>query len=149
VPHANYPFWWDPLNATWTSIGGQPIRKGPIAGIWSNHERLYKPDELVQKMLETGFELEVVEEQTHYSFPFIHFLVYGIGKPLIEKNLLPTSLRTSADRFRGEQNQGSVLNPINLGVGVLRYFDRRNDTPAIENQSTFVNILVKARKPWR
>ena len=100
-------------------------------------------------MLESGFELETVEEQTHYSFPFIHFIVYGIGKPLIEKNLLPSSLRTSADRFRGAQNKGSGLNPINLGVGVLRYFDRRNETPAIEKQSTFVNILVKARKPWR
>jgi hypothetical protein len=61
--------------------------------------------------------------------------------------LLPTSLRTSADRFRGAQNRGSVLNPINLGVGILRYFDRPNDSPAIERQSTFVNILIKARKP--
>jgi hypothetical protein len=128
-------------------LGGKPIRTGPIAGIWSNHVRLYEPEDLVQKMRETGFELDTVEEQTHYSFPFIHFLVYGIGKPLIEKNLLPSSLRASADRFSGEQNSGSALNPINLGVGVLRYFDRRNDTPAIEGQSTFVNILVKARKP--
>ena len=149
VPHAHYPFWWDPLNATWTRVGGQPIRKGPIAGIWSNHERLYEPDDLVQKMLDTGFELETVEEQTHFSFPFIHFIVYGIGKPLLERNLLPSSLRVSADRFRGAQNTGSVLNPINLGVRVLRYFDQRNETPAVERQSTFVNILVKARKPWR
>jgi glycosyltransferase involved in cell wall biosynthesis/ubiquinone/menaquinone biosynthesis C-methylase UbiE len=147
VPHAHYPFWWDPLNGTWTRLGGQPFRKGLLAGIWSNHERLYEPGELVQKMLEAGFEIETVEEQTHYSFPFIHFIVYGIGKPLLEKNLLPSSLRVSADRFSGEQNTGSALNPINLGVNVLRYFDRRNDTPAVERQSTFVNILVKARKP--
>jgi hypothetical protein len=128
-------------------MGGQPIRSGPIAGIWSNHERLYEPEELVRKIRETGFEIEAVEEQTHYSFPFIHFIVYGIGKPLIEKNLLPSGLRASADRFSGAQNRGSALNPINLGVGVLRYFDRWNDTPAIERQSSFVNILVKARKP--
>jgi SAM-dependent methyltransferase len=149
VPHARYPFWWDPLNGTWTRVGGQPFRTGPLAGIWSNHERLYEPRDLVPKLLEAGFELEIVEEQTHYSFPFIHFIVYGIGKPLIEKNLLPSSLRASADRFGGEKNPGSALNPINLGVNVLRYFDRRNDTPAIERQSTFVNILVKARKPFR
>jgi glycosyltransferase involved in cell wall biosynthesis/ubiquinone/menaquinone biosynthesis C-methylase UbiE len=146
VPHAHYPFWWDPLNAVWTRVGGQPIRKGPIAGIWSNHERLYEPSDLVQKILEVGFEIETVEEQTHFSFPFIHFIVYGIGKPLLEKNLLPSSLRLSADRFSGERNTGSILNPINLGVRVLRYFDRMNETPAIERQSTFVNILVKARK---
>jgi glycosyltransferase involved in cell wall biosynthesis/ubiquinone/menaquinone biosynthesis C-methylase UbiE len=147
VPHARYPFWWDPINATWTRLGGQPIRTGPIAGIWSNHERLYEPQDLIHKIQASGFALEAVEEQTHYSFPFIHFLVYGIGKPLIEKNLLPESLRTSADRFRGENNTGSRLNPINLGVGVFRYFDRRNEEPAVERQTTFVNILVKARKP--
>lgn len=149
VPHAHYPFWWDPINATWTRLGGQPIRRGPIAGIWSNHERLYEPDVLAQKVQEAGFELEAVEEQTHYSFPFIHFLVYGIGKPLIEKNLLPSGLRASADRFSGERNTGSPLNPINLGVRVFRYFDRRNEMPGVEGQSTFVNILVKARKPRR
>jgi len=149
VPHAHYPFWWDPLNATWTQIGGQPFRTGPIAGIWSNHERLYEPSILVQKILEAGFEIETVEEQTHFSFPFIHFIVYGIGKPLLEKNLLPSSLRLNADRFRGEQNAGSILNPINLGVKILQYFDRWNETPTIEKQSTFVNILVKARKPWQ
>jgi len=147
VPNAHYPFWWDPLNAIWTRVGGQPFRTGFLAGIWSNHERLYEPNDLIQKILEAGFEIETVEEQTHFSFPFIHFIVYGIGKPLLEKNLLPSSLRKSADRFSGEQNMGSIFNPINFGVKVLHYFDRRNETPAVERQSTFVNILVKARKP--
>ena len=147
VPHAQFPFWWDPLNTVWTHMGGKPIRKGPIAGIWSNHERLYEPSDLVQKIVEAGFKIDTVEEQTHFSFPFIHFIVYGIGKPLLEKNLLPSSLRVSADRFSGEQNTGSILNPINLGVKVLQYFDQWNETPAIEKQLTFVNILVKARKP--
>lgn len=147
VPHVRYPFWWDPINSVWIRFGGQPIRSGPIAGIWSNHERLYEPNDLIQKILDAGFELEAVEEQTHYSFPFIHFIVYGIGKPLLEKNLLPSALRKSADRFSGTKNTGSPLNPINLGVRVFRYFDRRNETRAVEKQSTFVNLLVKARKP--
>ena len=147
VPHAHYPFWWDPINSVWIRLGGKPIRSGPIAGIWSNHEQLYQPEDLIQKIREAGFVLESVEEQTHYSFPFIHFLVYGIGKPLLEKNLLPSSLRKSADRFSGAKNTGSRLNPINLGVGTFRYFDRRNEMPVVDKQSTFVNILVKARKP--
>jgi hypothetical protein len=73
--------------------------------------------------------------------------VYGIGKPLIEHNLLPGGLRRSADRFMGEQNSGSRLNPINLGLSAFRAVDRLNDRPAIVNQETFVNVLVKARKP--
>lgn len=147
VPHANYPFWWDPINSVWTGIGGEPIRSGPIAGLWSNHERLYRPVELTARMQAAGFDLEIVEEITHYSFPFIHFLVYGIGKPLIEHNLLPTTLRKSADRFAGRENSGSLLNPINLGLAVFRQIDRLNDRPQINEQATFVNILVKARKP--
>lgn len=147
VPNAGYPFWWDPINAVWIHLGGKPIRSGPIAGIWSNHERLYESEDLIQKVRDAGFVLEAVEEQTHYSFPFIHFLVYGIGKPLLERNLLPTSLRKSADRFSGTRNTGSLFNPINFGVRIFQYFDRLNETPAVEQQSTFVNILVKARKP--
>jgi SAM-dependent methyltransferase len=147
VPHAHYPFWWDPINSVWIRLGGKPIRSGPVAGIWSNHERLYEPQDLIQKVSAAGFVVEAVEEQTHYSFPFIHFLVYGIGKPLLEKNLLHSSLRKSADRFSGTKNTGGLFNPINLGVRMFQVFDRRNETPAVEKQSTFVNILVKARKP--
>lgn len=147
VPHARYPFWWDPINHIWIALGGQPIRSGPIAGIWSNHERLYEPQDLIERFRSAGFEIEIAEEATHYSFPFIHFLVYGIGKPLIEHNLLPTTLRKSADRFSGAQNSGSLLNPINLGLAIFRFIDRLNDRPRVARKRSFVNVLVKARKP--
>ena len=93
-----------------------------------------------------GFAIEALEEQTHYAFPFIHFIVYSIGKPLIEHNLLPQRLRDSADRFRGERNRGSLLNPINLGVRAFRLVDRCNERLR-GDERTFVNIVVKARKP--
>lgn len=147
VPHAHYPFWWDPINRVWTAFGGEPFRGAQPAGIWSGHVRLYRPHELRTRVEEAGFAVERIEEATHYSFPFIHFLVYGIGKPLLEHNLLPAPLRTSADRFRGEQNSGSLLNPINLGLALFRAIDRLNDRPDVATKSTFVNILVKARKP--
>jgi glycosyltransferase involved in cell wall biosynthesis/ubiquinone/menaquinone biosynthesis C-methylase UbiE len=147
VPRANYPFWWDPIGRTWAALGGEPIRRGPITGLWSNHVRLYWTDDLMRRMRGAGFELEVVEETTHYSFPFIHFLVYSIGKPLIERRLLPEGLRLSADRFTGEQNKGSMLNPFNLGRAAFAAFDRLNERPAVAKKDTFVNILVKARKP--
>jgi SAM-dependent methyltransferase len=148
VPHARYPFLWDPINATWTKLGGRPIRSGPIAGIWSNHERLYLPEELTSRVRAAGLVVEECVEATHYCVPFIHFLVYGIGKPLIEKNLLPEKLRVSADRFSGLENQGSRLNPFNALRSLFRLVDRLNDRPAAaRKQSSFVNVLVKARKP--
>lgn len=147
VPHARFPSWWDPINAGWTALGGQPIRRGPIAGIWSNHERLYEPEALAAAVRTAGFEIDALEETTHYSFPFIHFLVYGIGKPLLERGMLPPGLRKSADRFSGPQNTGSLLNPFNLGRSMFRLIDRLNDRPQVASKRKFVNVLVKARKP--
>jgi hypothetical protein len=107
---------------------------------------LYRPAELHNVITGAGFQIEALEEQTHYAFPFIHFIVYGIGKPLIEKNLLPQKLRDTADRFRGERNSGSLLNPINLGVKLFRMADARNDYLR-GTERTFVSLVVKARKP--
>ncbi|MBC8160703.1 MAG: glycosyltransferase [Roseiflexaceae bacterium] len=147
VPHANYPLQWDPINKTLEALDITPIRKpGLVTGLWSNHWRLYRPEELYSVISAAGFAIEALEEQTHYSFPFIHFIVYSIGKPLIERNLLPKGLRDSADRFRGEQNSGSMFNPINLGVKVFRHFDAKNDRLQGDEQ-TFVNLVAKARKP--
>ena len=93
--------------------------------------------------------VEALEQSTHYCFPFIHFLVYGIGKPLLEHELLPKPLAISADRFSSELNRGSYLNPINLGVATFRAFDQANEAEHVMEQTTFVNVLVKARKPER
>jgi ubiquinone/menaquinone biosynthesis C-methylase UbiE len=147
VPHARYPFWWDPINATWLALGGKPIRTGPIAGIWSNHERLYEPPQAEALMLEAGFEIEALVESTHYSFPFIHFLVYGIGKPLIEKNLVPQRMVSTTDRFSGLENRGSRMNVFNAVRSFFRLVDRLNDRPGAPRRRTFVNVLAKARKP--
>jgi SAM-dependent methyltransferase len=147
VPHANYPIAWDPINFVWTGLGGAPIRGGPIVGIWTNHERLYDAPALADRILSSGLELEILEESTHACFPLMHFLVYGIGKPLLEHGLVPTRLVSSADRFSGEQNTGSRLNPFNAVRSVFRLVDRLNDRPTSAGKHRFVNVLAKARKP--
>ena len=147
VPHRRFPFWWDPINATWSAIGGAPIRTGPLVGIWTNHERLYLPSELERLLTSSGFALEELLETTHYCFPFSHFLVYGIGKPLVERNLLPSRLEASADRFRGAENDGNLLNPFNAARAAFRLVDRLNDRPQRSRAGTYVNVLAKARKP--
>jgi glycosyltransferase involved in cell wall biosynthesis/ubiquinone/menaquinone biosynthesis C-methylase UbiE len=146
VPHAHYPFWWDPINRTLASLGAGPIRRGPIVGIWTNHRRLYEPHQLLDRLVEAGFEVETIEQATHYCFPFSHFLVYGIGKPLLERSLLPESLVNSADRFRAESNSRNLLNPVNAGVAAFRAFDRGNESARVANKQSFVNVLVKARR---
>ena len=105
------------------------------------------PAQLEARVRVAGFEIEDVRETTHFSFPFIHFLVYGIGKPLIEKKLLPAGLRTSADRFSGLENTGSRLNPFNAARSLFLLVDRLNDGPRVARKRSFVNVLLKARKP--
>jgi glycosyltransferase involved in cell wall biosynthesis len=149
VPHERYPFLWDPINRVWTALGGDPIRRGPIAGIWSGHRVLYEPEALAAAVREAGFATEGLREATHHAFPFSHFLLYGIGKPLVERKLLPASLRRAAERGQDGGRPPSRLNPVALAVAALRLVDRLNDREPAPRHRTFVNVLVKARKAER
>ncbi len=146
VPNANYPFLWDPINKTLEALFDTKIRRGPLAGIWANHVRLYTMPELRRPVTAAGFEIEAERAFTHYSFPFIHNLVYGLGKPLLESGLMPEQLANAADRTTFEENQGSWWNPINLGLALLNLFDRPNRMEEPLHRST-VNLCLKARKP--
>lgn len=147
VPHQHYSGWFDPLNRLMEGAFHHPIRRGPFAGIWANHVRLYLPDELQRLVSSAGFAIECIEEQTHYCFPGTQFIVYTIGKGLIEHHLLPGFLARSTHRFQGEENRGSMLNPINWVLGIFRAVDRSNENPRkMKRARTFVNIALKARK---
>lgn len=146
VPHANYPFLWDPINWTLERTLRRPIRRGPLAGLWANHVRLYRREGLRAAVEAAGFVVEAERSFTHFSFPFIHNLVYGLGKPLLESGLLPEKMAVAADRTTFDQNRGSLLNPINLGVAVLNLFDRPNKLDEPPGRST-VNLAIKGRKP--
>ena len=145
VPHANYPFWWDPINKTLETWFHTKIRRGPLAGIWANHVRLYERGPLRAAVEAAGLVVEVERSFTHSSFPFIHNLVYGIGKPLLESGLMPSAMATAADRTTFDHNRGSLLNPVNLGIAVLNFFDRPNKINEPPERST-VNLAIKARK---
>lgn len=146
VPHANYPFWWDPINKTLETLFDRHIQHGPLAGIWANHVRLYTRDALRDAALHAGFAVEEERSFTHYSFPFIHNIVYGLGKPLLESGTLPDSMEKAANRITFDDNDGSMLNPINLGLAVFNWFDRHNVINEPPYRST-VNLALKGRKP--
>jgi len=145
VPNANYPFLWDPINKTLETLFHTKIRRGPLAGIWANHVRLYTREQLRAAVEGAGLVVEAERAFTHYSFPFIHNLVYGLGKPLLESGWLPGKLADAADRTTFDRNNGSLLNPINLGVAVLNFFDRPNKLDEPPGRST-VNLALLGRK---
>ena len=146
VPNANYPFLWDPINKTLEALFRRPIRHGPLAGIWANHERLYEREQLRARVAAAGFTVKAERAFTHHSFPFQHNLVYGLGKPLLESGLLPGGMANAVDRAAFDQADGSPLNPLRLAVRLLRWFDRHNamDEPA---DRTTVNLAILAEKP--
>ncbi len=148
VPNANYPFWWDPINKTLEALTGRHIRRGPFAGIWANHTRLYTPGKLRQVVLDAGLHVDEARAFTHYAFPFIHNIVYGLGKPLLESGRLPARMASVADRtaFETRAGRGCLLNPVNLGLALFNLFDRPNVMNEPAGRAT-VNLCIKARKP--
>ena len=145
VPNANYPFLWDPINKTLEWLFDTHISQGPLAGIWANHVRLYNPSQLRALVEGCGLVVEELRAFTHYSFPFIHNIVYGIGKPLLESGMLPQKMARTADRTHFDDD-GSPFDPVKLGVKLFCAIDRLNKMEEPLDRST-VNLCVKARKP--
>lgn len=145
VPNANYPFWWDPINKTLEMLFNTHIQHGLLAGIWANHLRLYKEEELHRAVIKAGLVIVDSRQFTHHCFPFSHNLVYGFGKTMLEAGVLPSRITAVADRHNVSGNRGSALNPVNLGLRLFEWFDRHNvmDEPA---DRTTMNLCVLVRK---
>lgn len=147
VPNRNYPFWWDPLNKSLEALFHVhvPSHIWWLAGIWADHVRLYTPEQARRVLEAAGFEVEEVVQYTHYCLPFHHFLVYGIGKNLLQRGLLPDGIARAADRFRARENAGSPLNPMNLAHRLVNWIDRRNNGLA-DPCLSYVDIAALAVK---
>lgn len=147
VPNADYPFAWDPVNWLLEVMRLRPVRSGLFAGIWANHERLYRPDQLSEQVSGAGLVPGPVIRQTRYCLPFSHNLIYGFGRALLEGGILPR--RWTAGGLRGgavdARPRARALNPVAWGVGLIRLVDRlnRDETSGRTSQ----NLCLAARKP--
>ncbi len=146
VPNANYPFWWDPINKTLETLFDTHIQHGLLAGIWANHVRLYTYEQLREAVFEAGLKVASERSFTHHSFPFIHNIVYGFGKTVLEAGMLPKGMASAADRHNVSGDRGSAFNPVNIGLRVFEWFDRRNVMEEPAGRST-VNLCILAQKP--
>lgn len=147
VPNANYPFLWDPINWLLERTTGRPIRRGLLAGIWANHVRLYTPKSLAADVLEAGFRIEATVLQTHYCMPFVHNIVYGLGRPLLERRLLPKTWAESAERGEGQKARGRWFNPVALGIRLIHWFDSANGDSEPAGRSSLNICLVAVKSP--
>jgi hypothetical protein len=119
-----------------------------LAGIWACHVRLYALDELRALVEGAGLQVEETRTLVRYCFPFIHNLVYGVGKPLLESGVLPAQMAEAASRYRVSGRAGGFLNPVNLGLWLFNRVDRLNDRLDEEAcDGPAMNICLKARVP--
>lgn len=139
VPHANYPFLWDPVN--WIlehSFGIHiPARIWFAAGIWADHVRLYTQDDLVEKCEAAGFIVENVWRTTRYCIPFEHFLLYGIGKNIVERGLAP-----GLNRFGSDTKPSTALSLIRSITYACDALNRDTEEKGVP----VMNLIVKVRK---
>ena len=86
VPHQNFPWIWDPINAFLMKFFNAHVRKDWwwIAGIWADHERLYTEADLRKVFKKARFTVTKLQHTIFYAWPFSHFVLYGIGKNIIE-----------------------------------------------------------------
>jgi SAM-dependent methyltransferase len=144
VPHVNFPWAWDPINRTLQSMRLQPVRKGPLAGIWAGHVRLYDIDALRRVVQGAGFVIDEERAMVRHCLPFSHNLLYGIGKPLLESGWLPATIAGTIDRARSP-NAG----PSRIAADLRRLLALRDGRNRVHEgfDVPSVGLAIKARKP--
>lgn len=138
VPHQRYPLLWDPLNWILERAFGThvPAHIWWLAGIWADHVRLYAAAEIARTVQAAGFELVEMWFTTPRCLPFAHFLLYGIGKNIVEKGLC-----SSCDRFGQEQG-----NSVWFSWARRLLYACEDPRPIRTDEVPSVGVVVKARK---
>lgn len=140
VPHANYPFLWDPLNWMLEHFFNFHIKSGFFAGIWNQHIRLYRPDQIKQVLEKAGFKVKKLESLTFWCLPFNHYLVNLVARYLSQKYNQGTP-NISLNKFTTSPI-GSPL--LNLAFWTVNMLDRLNDL--WQPKEVGVSVFVKAIK---
>ncbi|MDF2758621.1 MAG: glycosyl transferase, group 1 [Thermomicrobiales bacterium] len=145
VPSANFPFTWDPPNWVLKRLGGRQLGgERPWSGIWYGHLRLYDYDRLTDVLRAAGFEIIEQRPLTFRTPPFAHLLLYGIGKPLLQRGWVPSRLRMLAGRVDEANRPPGWL--MQQAMRLLNAIDAPNDDPGrVARATSFVALAILAR----
>lgn len=134
----DYPFFWDPVNWSLQHIFKTHIKSGFWAGIWNQHTRLYKKDQVEKLIKNAGFKIEQSESLTNWCLPFNHYIVNFIAK-LFYSNKLPKNLASSMNKFKNNKQ----LFWLRFCFGFINLLDSLND---LLPGNSGVSIFIKASK---
>jgi hypothetical protein len=116
----------------------------PLSGIWTDHRRLYRREQLVSLIEASGLRVTDVRLETRYSIPFSHNLVYGLGKYVVERNLAGRGDGGRASRF-AFWTEDRRLTPARLAASLITAFDRFNQESYEDGAA--VSLCLRAVKP--
>ncbi len=142
VPNANYPFFWDPVNKCLETFTGSHIKDGFWAGLWFNHLRLYKPEQIEEVIKKAKFEVLNKKSLTFWCLPFNHHLV-NFAARLIYGGALPSNVVSKVSKYKI-----NVKRPlwVNIGFGFFGLIDKLNDLYQPKNSGVGVFIRAAKRK---
>ncbi|TSC88529.1 MAG: type 11 methyltransferase [Microgenomates group bacterium Gr01-1014_7] len=140
TPNKNYPFLWDPINWFLEHLFNFHIKSGFFAGIWNQHVRLYKPEEIGKKLEKVGFKVDSCELLTGWCLPFNHYLL-NLGCKLLFYKKLSQDLLQDINKFSKSKNQKTSL--ASFLFWLVNTLDKLND---IFPNSSGVSIFMKAVK---
>lgn len=140
VPNWYYPFLWDPINWVLQRMGTH-IKSGFFAGIWNQHLRLYRPDEIKRKIKEAGFTIKYLEVQTRWCLPFNHYII-NLGARILAKKALSKNFLSQVNKFsENVDGQKNLLIRIYLAcAGFVDSFNKGSD------KKIGTTVFVKAVK---
>ena len=139
VPNHNYPFFWDPLNWVLERTTGKPIRSGFFAGLWNQHERLYKPEQIKKVVEKAGFKVVALESLTWWSLPFNHYIVNLVARGLASRTISGETSQ-ALSKYSKEPKRPWYLN---LAFWFVNTLDKLNDIwqPKDRGVSIFVKVI--------
>lgn len=140
VPNANYPLFWDPVNWIAERIFGVHIKSGFWAGLWFDHIRLYRPEQLRHVIEKAGFKIEELRSLTWWCLPFNHYLVNLVAR-LLWGGKLSSKLVSSVNKY--EKNPQRML-LITLAFKIVNAVDYLNDF--YQPQNLGVGVFAKVQK---
>lgn len=138
TPNKDYPFFWDPINWILEHFFNFHIKRGFFAGIWNQHLRLYKPEELKKRMEKAGFKIVTCELLTTWCLPFSHYLL-NLGCRLLFHKKLSKNILQDINKFSKSKKQKTYLSRFLFWS--VNTFDKLND---VFTSSSGVSIFIKA-----
>lgn len=141
VPNHNYPLFWDPVNWMLEHFFNTHVKSGFWSGLWNQHLRLYRPNEIKRSVVKAGYKIEKVESLTWWCLPFNHNLMHYAALSL-HSGTLSKDTKKAINKFEIGKEKKQLL--VSSAFSVVNLIDKLNDY--FQPKNSGVGVFIKATK---